>query len=155
MKTLLDQSVRDAMPLSHKLMLVCLVVFTLSQFLPWGDGSATPMFVTSGGVLNFTGGGYLNGTGWELHPQVWLIMLVLFALYLGDPDENIPLFRTLGWWLTPVLLLTQSAGGATIGAYLGLAALAGTVVAAVMHLFEQRAASKKAAGDLPPAAPKS
>ena len=145
MKTLFDKSVRDAMPPSHKLMLVSLVVFTLSQFLAWGDGSATATGLTAGGVLDFTGGGYLNGTGWELHPQAWVILLVLFGLYLGDPDENVPFFRTIGWWLTPVLLLTQSQGGATIGAYLGLLALVGSVVAAILHLLEQRAAKKRAA----------
>jgi hypothetical protein len=137
MKTLLDKSVRDAMPRSHKLMLLSIVVFAVSQFLPWGDGSATATGII-GGVLDFTGGGYLNGTGWELHPQVGIVLIILLAVYLADPDENIPLFKNVGWWVTPIILLTQSQGGATIGAYLGLAALIGSVVAAVLHFIEIR-----------------
>lgn len=67
-----------------------------------------------------------------------MVLVILFAVYLVDPDENIPLFKVVGWWLTPVVLLTQSQGGATIGAYLGLAALIGAVVAAILHLIEVR-----------------
>lgn len=131
------------MPGSHKLMLLSLAVFAVSQFLPWGDGSATATGII-GGVLDFTGGGYMNGTGWELHPQVGVVLVILFAVYLADPDESIPLFKTVGWWLTPVALLTQSQGGATMGTYLGLAALVGAVVAAVIHFVEGRRAKAAA-----------
>ncbi|MDP3317230.1 MAG: hypothetical protein Q8M47_14335 [Devosia sp.] len=159
MKTLLEKSVRDGMPLSHKLMLACLVVFTLTLFFPYSTGEGGFMGgYWASSVLIITPGHSVPpaGTGWELAQLAVPVLLVLFVLYLGDPDENVPLFRQVGWWITPfVPFLTISiAGFETPALVVGLFAEAGMLVAAALHLFEQFAARKKAAGSSPPAAPK-
>lgn len=158
MKTLLDKSVRDAMPLSHKLMLACLALFTLTLFFPYSTGEGRFIGGTYT-VTDFSYGliqqGQPAGTGWELSPLAGPVMLVLFIVYLSNPDENIPLFRHLGWWITPfVLFVTIAAYGfETPALFCGLVALLGMLVAAGLHLLEQMA-KKKAAGSVPPAAPK-
>lgn len=159
MKTLLDKSVRDAMPLSHKLMLACLVLFTLTLFFPYSSGEGGFLGgYKAGGVTIFMPGHYVPpaGTGWELASLAAPVMLVLFIIYLGDPDENIPLFRQVGWWVTPfVPFLTITVHGAeTPAIIIGFVAEIGMFFAAGLHLFEQLAARKRAASGIPPAAPK-
>jgi len=159
MKTLFDKSVRDGMPLSHKLMLACLVVFTLTLFFPYSTGEGGYLGgYNAGGVHIFTSGHYVPpaGTGWELASLSIPVMLVLFVVYLGDPDENIPLFRHIGWWVTPfVPFLTITVFGAeTPAIIIGFAAEIGMFAAAALHLVEQLMAKKQAAGSSPPAAPK-
>ena len=151
MKTILDKSVRDAMPLSLKLMLGCLVVFALSHFLPYSYGETLGAIRSQQGssvIINPLSYTIPAGTGWELNPNAWVSILVAFVIYLADPDENIPFFKHVGWWLTPFVLLVFSITGyEAIGMWISLLALGGMLVAALIHLLEQRAARK------PPAAP--
>jgi hypothetical protein len=158
MKTLFDKSVRDAMPLSHKLMLACLAVFTLTLFFQYNSGESRHiggLYTTTDYVHGLVHKGLPAGTGWELAPLAVPVMLVLFIVYLSDPDENIPLFRHVGWWITPfVPFLTIAVYGyETPALFVGLFALLGMLVAAGLHFMEQRA-NRKAAGGSPPAAPK-
>jgi hypothetical protein len=158
MKTLLDKSVRDAMPLSHKLMLACLALFAVTLFFPYSTGEGGYMgsyWASRVLILTPINSVPPAGTGWELAPLAVPVMLVLFIVYLSDPDENIPLFRHLGWWITPfVPFLTITVSGyETPALFVGLFALLGMLVAAGLHLLEQRA-KKRAAGSVPPAAPK-
>lgn len=160
MKTLFDKSVRDGMPFSHKLMLACLVVFTLTLFFPYSTGEGGFMGgYWASSVLIITPGHSVPpaGTGWELASLSMPVMLVLFVVYLGDPDENIPLFRHVGWWVTPfVPFLTITVFGAeTPAIIIGFAAEIGMLAAAGLHLIEQLTVKKQAAGSSPPAAPKS
>jgi len=158
MKTLLDKSVRDAMPLSHKLMLACLVVFTLTLFFPYstGEGGFIGGYWASTVLIMTTSHSVPPaGTGWELAPLAVPVMLVLFIVYLSDPDENIPLFRHVGWLITPFVpfLTIVVYGYETPALLVGLFALLGMLVAAGLHFLEQMA-KKKAAGSVPPATPK-
>jgi len=157
MKTLLDKSVRDAMPLSHKLMLACLTIFTATLFFQYNSGESLHiggLYTVHKNVGSLIHEGLPAGTGWELAPLAVPVMLVLFLVYLSDPDENIPLFRHVGWWITPFVpfLTIVVYGYETPALFVGLFALLGMLVAAGLHFMEQRA-RKKAAGSSPPAAP--
>jgi hypothetical protein len=157
MKTLLDKSVRDAMPLSHKLMLACLALFTVTLFFPYSTGEGGFMggyWASSVLIITHSHSVPPAGTGWELASLSIPVILVLFIVYLSDPDENIPLFRHLGWWITPfVPFLTITVYGYETPAILvGFAAEIGMLVAAGLHFLEQMARRK--AGSVPPAGPK-
>jgi hypothetical protein len=153
MKTLLDRSTRDGMLLSHKLMLIALVAFTLSLFLQYGSGQNWQ--TSADGTLSVLvgGGDFVRyGSGWDLAPHALPLLLVLFVIYLGDPDDNIPFFKWVGWWLTPVALLTMAQGDLySIGNVIGWWIILATLLIAGLHTFELVRAKRKAAS-APPAA---
>jgi hypothetical protein len=157
MKTLLDKGTRDSMPLSHRLMLLALVVFTLSHFLPWGvesEGVQAGYWQGNTYIINAVGGFVVpEGTGWDINPFAWTAILVAFVIYLQEPDD-IPLFRAIGWWVTPFALLATSImadANDAIGAQIGLLSLVSMLGIAALHLFEQIA--KKKAASAKPATP--
>lgn len=152
MKTLLDKSVRDGMLLSHKLMLLALVVLTVSLFLDWGGG-----YMKIDGE-EMTHLGFIEpGTGWHYNPNMWFALPAVFALYLGDPDDAIPGFKWLGWFATPIALLFALSlhYGHGIGGNFGGGAILAMFPIALLHLIEVLLAMRKAAGSSPPAAPQS
>lgn len=147
MKTLLDKSVRDGMLLSHKLMLVALVVFTGSLFLQYGSGQNWQ--TSADGTLSVLvgGGDFVRyGSGWDLAPHALVLLAVLFAIYLSDPDENIPFFKWVGWWLTPFALVTMAQGDLhSIGNIIGWWTILATLLIAGLHTWEVIRTRKTAA----------
>lgn len=153
---MLDKFLRSDMPPSQKLMLACLVVFTITLFFAYSHATEGGLrgysvgYIETGQWTVFTGytDKHKEGTGWELAPWSLPVMLSLFVLYLRDPDE-LPLFRPLGWWLTPIVLFLSIScfGFETPALFVGLFAELGMLVAAGLHLFEQIKAKK---ADSPP-----
>jgi hypothetical protein len=127
----------------HLVMLAAIVLLFVSQFFDYGDGnSAYPIFGPDFAMdvwINFG----LNGIGWELHPQAWVIIVVLAFAFLRSDIYEHPLMQKFGWWAGFVLVIacnTPSDGIRAFGSTLGLIAILLALVAAIMHQMAQRKA---------------
>ncbi len=100
------------------------------------------------------------GTGWDLHPHAYVILIVLAFAFLRDDIVASPLFAKAGWWVSLILVIAcilpgaplRDAFGATMGCVAALIALA-SVLVHVAEARQQQAAAKapgaSTAGDPP------
>ena len=150
---------RDKTP-AQRLMIAAIVLLFVSQFFLYlnDEGSGfipnamdlehyTQLVITSFGAV---------GTGWELHPHAYVIVVVLAFAFLRDDIVTSPLFSRFGWWASLVLVVAAIVPGAplrdAIGASMGGIAFLSALGAVILHHIEARqakAAARAAAPDRP------
>lgn len=142
--------------LAKRLVVVMLVLLFASQFFMYNDSSSYGMLFVDAD-FNTTGYYYSDyspvGTGWQIHPQAYIIIACLVVLYLNDFTSG-RFWTRFGYWITLVLTFmcivpgtTREPGGA-LGAVCVLLALIAAIVS-VREARRMKAATKTA---IPPAA---
>lgn len=142
---MLAEFFRDKSP--ARLLLICsLLLHFVSQFFTYADGEAAYLTYATNtdvytGLVPETGP---RGTGWELHPQAYLILMGLaFALLRDDIAEH-PLFQRWGYWLTAALFVVAAVPAVpmrTLGGALGAIAILIAIAAAVINWRGRRASA--------------
>jgi len=145
---LIREFFRDKTP-ARLLMIAAAVLLLVSQFFFYLDDPST-------GILSIdadfnTTGYYIfgaKGTGWELHPHAYVILVILGFAFLRDDILEIAWFSRFGWWAAVALVIAATAPGAyfrALGGGLGGISVLMALGAAVLHVFEtKRAAPAKA-----------
>ncbi len=134
------------------LMIAASALLFVSQFFYYFDdvdksyltythkGSLTgPLSGNSELHLDLSGRGI--ATGWQLHPQAYLILVVLAFALLRDDIANNRWFGRLGYWAAFILIAVATTPGAPFranGALMGFVALLMALVAALMNLFRRK-----------------
>ena len=116
------------------LMLAALALSIISQFFLY-ESKSDLSYMSLG--PNFSSTVYLDltardaATGWEMHPQAYIILLVLAFALLRDDVAEMPWFERFGYWLSAILLFLAAtpaapfrAKGAAMGCIAFLIALA-------------------------------
>lgn len=138
-----------------RIMLIALVAFTLILFLPFREAGGTGSLYIS---ANYdTVGTYFltpGGSGWDLHPWAYVLLVSAFMFYLSDFHLG-AFWRKFGWWLTPVLLFTCMWNGdnSLLPPWLALGSLCLMLLAAALNFFDQH--KLQAVAVAPTEAPKS
>ena len=119
------------------LMIAALLLLTISQFFAYFEDPTTGLVAlgTGFGVAGSDRLG-LGGTGWQLHPQAYLILAVMGFAFLRDDVAEHPLFLRFGYWICFALIFAAVSPGAPIraaGAAMGGIALLMGLVAAIWH----------------------
>lgn len=155
---LVQEFFRDKSP-ARLLMIAAIVLLFVSQFFLYlnDEGSG---YIPNAMNLNeytqvvITGFGAV-GTGWELHPHAYVILIVLAFAFLRDEIVNAPLFSKAGWWVSLVLVIAATVPGAYIrnatGGSMGGIAVLIAFAAVLVHMAEAR--QQKAAAKTPAAPP--
>ena len=90
------------------------------------------------------------GTGWQLHPQAFVLLPILAFVFLREDFVTRPWFIRFGYWIGVLMLFICMMPGApfreAFGALLGLITVAMGIWAAILH-----GRAVKAAGPVPPA----
>lgn len=123
-------------------MTVTLVLLFASQFLQYFDDTSHA-FMTWDSDFNTEltlWFGRPTGTGWELHPQAYVIIAALVLIYLNDFSET-RFWTNWGWWLTVALVFAcvTPASIRTDGGKLGLICLGLALLAAILNFVQNRA----------------
>lgn len=123
-----------------RLMLLGLVAFALILFLPFRVTAGTGSLYIAGNYD--TVGTYFitpGGSGWDLHPWAYVLLVGAFMFYLSDFHRG-AFWTKFGWWLTPVLLFTCMWNGdnALLPPWLAVGALCVMALAALLNLLDQR-----------------
>lgn len=143
---------------AHRLMIVAFLLLGVSQFFPYMDDQVLAWWRTDGTwIWNYHHNGVPPGTGWELHPHAYAVLVILAFAYLKDDITTSPLFSRWGWWVTVGLFVAAVVPGApmrTTGAAMGGIAVLLALAAAFLHRAEAaRAARARAVADAAPRAP--
>ncbi|MHB1102514.1 MAG: hypothetical protein ACYC0C_07000 [Devosia sp.] len=132
------------------LMLAAIMLLGFSQFFEYMDEPLIGSMVNDSFVPNPYYSGEEQGTGWQLHPHAWVILVVLAFAFLRDEIVSHPLFIRYGWWAAAALVVAASVPGAwvrTLGGGMGGIAVLMALAAALLHLFETK---KTAPAKAPP-----
>ena len=127
---------RDKTP-PRLLMIAALILLTLSQFFAYFDDPTTG-FLSIHETFD-TAALYriaVQGTGWDLHPQAYLILAAIAFALLRDDVADHPMFRRFGFWVCLVLIFAAISPGAPIravGAAMGGIAFLMGLVAAIWN----------------------
>lgn len=128
------------------LMIAALVLLLVSQFFYYLDDPGT-------GVLSidadFNTTGYYTfgaqGTGWQLHPHAYVILVVLGFVFLRDDIIDQPWFKKFGWWVALALVFAATIPGAYFradgGAMGGIAVLM-AIGAVALNWLDSRKTAK-------------
>lgn len=135
---LLRDFIRDKSA-AQLVMIAAIVLLFVSQFFYYLDDPGTG-FLSIDADFNTTG--YYTfgaqGTGWQLHPHAYVILVILAFAFLRDDIVELAWFRRFGWWAALVLIVAATAPGAYFradgGAMGGIAVLI-AFAAALMHQF--------------------
>lgn len=135
---LVRQFLRDKSP-AQLVMIAAIVLLFVSQFFYYLDDPGTG-FLSIDADFNTTG--YYTfgaqGTGWQLHPHAYVILVVLAFAFLRDDIVDLPWFRRFGWWAALALVVAATAPGAYFradgGAMGGIAVLI-ALSATLLHQF--------------------
>jgi hypothetical protein len=135
---------------AQRWMIAAIALCAVSQFFLYvNDGSVA--------VLNDTVNlSYVNpitvfdpgaaGTGWQLHPQAYVLLVVAAFLFLRDDFAGSRWFVRFGYWLGVALVLFSITPAAPLrgafGAVLGLVGLLLAIIAAILHGRAVKAAAK-------------
>lgn len=129
------------------LAIAALVLLLVSQFFYYFNDANTgfltfgPDFSSSTLHLGFG----TIGTGWELHPHAYIILLILAFALLRDDIADEPWFDRFGYWVVLILFIAATTPGAPFratGAKLGGIATLMVLGAAVLN---KRARKKRLA----------
>ncbi len=143
---MLKEFFRDKSP-ARLLAIAALGLLLVSQFFYYFNDANTgfltfgPDFSSSTLYLGFGS----VGTGWDLHPQAYIILLVLAFALLRDDVADAPWFDRFGYWVVLILFIAATTPGAPVratGAKLGRIATLMVLVAAVLN---KRARKKRLA----------
>jgi hypothetical protein len=130
----------DASP-ARRLMTAIIVLLFVSQFLPYHDDTSHSMLLFDSDFNSelTTWFGQAAGTGWQLHPQAYVIIAGLVLVYLNDISET-TWWSRWGWWVSVVLIFVAvvPATTRTIGGVVGLGCVMLAIVAAVLNSRERK-----------------
>jgi hypothetical protein len=141
-------------PLPQRWMIGAILLNFVSQFLLYlNDGSIAglydmtdPQYYTQMVVYAFA----QVGTGWQLHPQAYILLPILAFLFLREDFVQRPWFIRFGYWIGVAMLFACCLPGApfrqALGAALGFIAIFIGVWAAVLHGRAVKAAKPPATG---------
>ena len=119
-----------------------LVLLIVSQFFMYANDQASAMLTDMTNTDLYTGmavfGGGAVGTGWQLHPQAYVLLPVLLFVFLRKDFDHRQWFQRFGYWLAAILMLFTMTPATPLmdnsgGAKLGFIALGIGIVAAWMH----------------------
>lgn len=127
-------------PAAQRWMIAAIALCAVSQFFLYVNDDSVA-------VLNDTVNlSYVNpitvfdpgaiGTGWQLHPQAYVLLVVAAFLFLRDDFAGSRWFVRFGYWLGVLMLFLCAVPGApfrALGALLGLVAVVLGVWAAILH----------------------
>ena len=98
-----------------------------TSFLTFGpDFSSTTQHIHFGSI----------GTGWQLHPHAYVILLILAFVLLREDVVSAPWFERFGYWVVVILFIAATTPGAPLratGAGMGGIAVLMVVIAAVLN----------------------
>lgn len=134
---MLKEFLRDK-SVPHLLMLAAIVLLLVSQFFPYFDDKPR-IGVSDASLTEITFLAFEHfGTGWQLHPQAYPILVVLAFAFLRSEIYESKWFRLVGWWLAVGLIAWASWQGApfrAVGAAMGWIAVLMSLGAAVLNMF--------------------
>lgn len=139
---LVGEFFRDKTP-ARLLMIAAIVLLFVSQFFLYLDDPSNA-FLSIGGDFSSTLYIYdfgAKGTGWDLHPHAYVILVVLAFAFLSDDIAGHPLFVRFGWWGALALVIAATVPGAYLRAFggsLGGIAVLMAIGAATLHVLETR-----------------
>lgn len=159
---LVQEFFRDKSP-ARLLMIAAIVLLFVSQFFLYLNDPGSGFIPNAMNLNEYTDLVRTSfaavGTGWELHPHAYVILIVLAFAYLRDDIVASPLFSKAGWWVSLILVIAATVPGAYIrnatGGSMGGIAVLIAFAAVLVHLAEARQekaaakASGAAAGDPP------
>jgi hypothetical protein len=125
------------------LMIAAIVLLLVSQFFLYLDDPSSA-FLSIGGDYSSTLYIYdfgAKGTGWDLHPHAYVILVVLAFGFLSDDIADHPLFVRFGWWAALVLVIAATVPGAYLRAFggsLGGISVLMAIGATLLHVVETR-----------------
>ncbi len=146
------------------LMIAAIMLLFVSQFFLYLNDSGGGFIPNAMNLIEYTDLVRTSfaavGTGWELHPHAYVILVVLAFAFLRDDIIHAPLFEKAGWWVSLILVFAATLPGAyvrnAIGGSMGGIAVLIAFAAVLVHLAEKRQqkaaaspASKPAATDPP------
>lgn len=131
-------------PAAHLLMLAAILLLFVSQFFYYLDDPSSAFLslgpdFSSSTLYIFDFGA--KGTGWELHPHAWVILVVLAFAFLREDIYEHRLFVRFGWWAAVVLVIAATAPGAYLRAFgggLGGISVLMALAAATLHAFRPK-----------------
>jgi hypothetical protein len=136
-------------------MIAAILLLLVSQFFLYLNDPGSGFIPNAMDLERYTQlvtGSYMAvGTGWELHPHAYVILVVLAFAFLRDDIQSSPLFSRFGWWASLVLVFAATVPGAylrnAIGGSLGGIAVLIALAAVIVHHVEvrQRNATAKTA----------
>jgi hypothetical protein len=143
--------------MAHLLMLAALILLLVSQFFYYFDDPTTGRLnrTSDGAFIARDGddGSVIFGpigdvaTGWDLHPQAYVILAILaFAFLRSEIFENV-WFRRIGWWVAVGLIVWAINPGAPFratGAAMGGIASLMALTAAVLNLLSRKTVATSA-----------
>ena len=138
---------RDKTP-ARLLMITAILLLFVSQFFLYLDDDSSA-YLSIGADYSSTLYIYdfgAKGTGWDLHPHAWVILVVLGFAFLRDDIVDHRLFVRYGWWVAVALVFAATIPGAYLRAFggsLGGISLLMALGAAILHLLETRRAAAK------------
>lgn len=127
--------------LPRRIILLMLVLLFVSQFFTYNSyGGTGQLFIDAD--WNTTGYytvGDPTGTGWQIHPQAYVILAILALIYVNDFSVG-RFWTRFGYWLTIPLTLACAVGGYVNepGGAMGAACVLAALVAAILSVFEAR-----------------
>ena len=143
--------------LAQLVMIAAILLLFVSQFFYYFDDKGTAVLGNMTNLDYYTTLDFISfdriGTGWELHPHAYVILVLLAFAFLRDDILDHPLFQRWGWWVSLILVFAAIIPGAPMratGAGMGGIAFLIAIAAVVLHRRERKAA--KAAGTDTPAA---
>ena len=128
---------------SQKMVLGATGVSFVSQFFTYVNDSRGGYLTHATDERYYTGikfTGSAGGTGWELHPQAYILLAALAIIYNTGTHES-PFWTRWGHILTVVAIFLCTTPGSivsTTGGMMGGVAIALAIWAAVLHRREQR-----------------
>ena len=125
------------------LMIAAAVLLFVSQFFNYFDDAdkSHMSFYKGESTVHLDLSGRGIATGWQLHPQAYLILVALAFALLRDDIADTKWFGRLGYWAALILVLVATTPGAPFranGALMGIVALLMALVAALMNLFGRK-----------------
>lgn len=142
---MLKEFLRDK-SLAQLIMLGTSIVLLLSQFFEYYDETGSLIVGRNGGTIQTTMRDFQPGSGWELHPHAYVILVVLGFAFLRDDVANHPLFKRFGYWAALVLVIWATFPGAYFrspGAGIGAVCIVAALVAAIIAWLQNRKAVSK------------
>jgi hypothetical protein len=125
-----------------RVMVLALIVMAASQFFFY---STQPSPFSFGVSADPFGAAAAGGTGWQLHPQAYILLPLLAFALLQEELRVSRMFQRWGWWGSAIVLALCAFPGEWLsqpGAALGAAAVGVAIIATLLHYFGPRSAEK-------------
>lgn len=127
------------------LLIAASVLLFVSQFFKYFDDAGNsfmtfgPDFSSTTVHIDVSSRGV--ATGWQLHPQAYLILVALAFALLRDDIADTKWFGRFGYWMALILVLVATSPGAPFratGAGMGMVSFLMALAAALMNMFGRK-----------------